>query len=324
MGIKSCVCKGWFTNSTFEFAHVAMGIKSLIWKGWFTTILHLALNMFLQCRLGFITLLFCCSLGTIALRISKNKHLFSSAFRRKEKVEDFFKDSLTQLRFDLFSCHYHVGPSEMFPPKVLYESLAKGCSMCSASWLHMASYGFIASWAEILGRPEHGKNQAEYVCQAGTRLSGANWDVKFADHLPIFRVKPNAYVDPDSLFQHSESNSPPCIWIRQRVNAWSASCTRPKSWRRWQSKPSLVWKLVSTFFSRCFFSFFGIFDNLRSKRLSVWGNQDRPAAENSWGEARGQRREENKDDMLKMHVKIEATSCFGLIGTQPEWVDKRH
>lgn len=102
---------------------------------------------------------------------------------------------------------------------------------------------FIASWAEIFGPPEHGKNQAEYVCQAGTRLSGANWDVKFAeDHLPIFRVKPTAYVDPDSLFQHSESNSPPCIWIRQRVNAWSASCTRPQSWRRWRSKPSLVWK----------------------------------------------------------------------------------
>lgn len=156
--------------------------------------------------------------------------------------------------------------------------------------------GFIASWAEIFGPPEHGKNQAEYVCQAGTRLSGANWDVKFAeDHLPIFRVKPNAYVDPDSLFQHSESNSPPCIWIRQRVNAWSASCTRPQSWRRWRSKPSLVWKTRVFSFSPRFF-IFGIFENLRSKQLKLSqrrGNQDRPAAENSWGEARGQRRQEH-------------------------------
>ena len=160
--------------------------------------------------------------------------------------------------------------------------------------------GFIASWAEIFGPPEHGKNQAEYVCQAGTRLSGANWDVKFAeDHLPIFRVKPTAYVDPDSLFQHSESNSPPCIWIRQRVNAWSVSCTRPQSWRRWRSKPSLVLK------NSCFSPFLHVFlhvfsflefENLRSKQLKLSqrrGNQDRPAAENSWGEARGQRRQEH-------------------------------
>lgn len=213
--------------------------------------------MFLQCRLGFITCLFCCSLGTIVLRISKNIHLFSSAFLRIFGFQEKRKRwrllwgqlaTLTQLRFST-------------NPRSWVD-----VSKTQSTWLHS-----FMSWNFWTAR----------TWQKSSRIRLPSWNKTFRRQLRcqicgrsfayIFRVKPNAYVDPDSLFQHSESNSPPCIWIRQRVNAWSASCTRPQSWRRWRSKPSLVWKTkVFFFFSPLFFHFWNsrIFDPSSSSSLA--------------------------------------------------------
>ncbi len=164
--------------------------------------------------------------------------------------------------------------------------------------------------------PEHGNRQAEYVCQAGTRLSGANWEGMSHPWLSLHVAEARDFSHErwkiaikDHLFRQSElANTPqPSIWIRQRVNASSASCTRPQSWRRWRSKPSLVRKRYSIQAAPA----------LRSPRKS------RPSSSRELLR-RSKRTAETRTSSKYIqngwkYVKIEATSCLWLELSMSGW-----